>query len=254
MFRCSGWSILLLCGFVSSASAEKITVDQALRLSGSDLELQLLDPSFQQAVVSAAPTDWRETNGADVWRVLFEGMNVQVQVFPTLHRPGVGQPNCCVFFEVENTEFWLKIVGLLPTTGSESEAGTASGGEQPDVGGRPAGAGEPPTNPPSSSGAPSVSGQPVSGPPASRPLASGPPAGGPPTSGANPPPVGGGSAGPIGSADSGSVPPVHTDGPATSGEPAPGVVDIVDVPEPSLLLLLGLGVAAAARRVRQKSR
>ena len=235
MLRHSGWFALALCAFASSASAEKITVEQGFRSSGSELALHVLEPSFQEAVIAAAP-EWRETRGADVWRVSLEGVDLRVQVFPTLHRPGAGQPNCCVFFEFGDTEFWLKILGASPASGLGSLPGSPSEGLEPGDGSELNGVSTPPPNPPSWSKAPAAV---EPGPGESS-------VGGPPASGPNPPSTGGVAAGPVDSGHQESIPPSVEDGPGAVGGIA---TSLPEIPEPSLLLLMGLGVAAVAKRV-----
>ena len=236
MLRCSGWFALALCAFASSASAEKITVEQAFRSSGSELALHLLEPSFQEAVIAAAPTGWRETRGADVWRVSLEGVDLRVQVFPTLHRPGAGRPNCCVFFEFGDTEFWLKILGAHRASGSGSLPGSPSESLEAGNGSEPNGVSTPPPNPPSWSEAPA----------AVEPGSAGSSVGGPPASGPNSPSTGGVAAGPVDSGHQEGIPPSAEEGPVAEVGIA---TSLAEIPEPSLLLLVGLGVAAAAKRV-----
>jgi hypothetical protein len=106
MLRFSGCALVVLYALTVSASAEKISFRPS---GGFETTVNWSDPSVQQAVIAAAPTDWHDTPGADVWWVTLEGQRFQVQVFPTLERPGAGEPNCCLHFAVDDTEFWLRI-------------------------------------------------------------------------------------------------------------------------------------------------
>lgn len=109
MLRFTGCAIVVLYALTATASAEKISFQPS---GGLETALDWSDPSVQQAVIAAAPVDWHDTPGADVWWVTLEGQRIQVQVFPALERPGNGEPGCCVHFVVGDSEFWLKIKGL----------------------------------------------------------------------------------------------------------------------------------------------
>jgi hypothetical protein len=246
MFRFAGWSALLVCAFASSASAATINAERALRLPESELGL-VLEPSFQEAVTATAPVEWHDTRGADVWRMSLDGMTAHVQVFPTLYRPGAGQPHCCVSFEFGDTEFWLKIRGAFPPTGLGSHVGQSGKGSPPDDGRPPSDrpmSDRPMTSPAlPSSGAPSAGGPPVEGS-----AAGGPPAAAPAAIAPLPPSAGGGVPVSGDSKDPGTIPTsVEREKPAAGGGFVPA---IGEVPEPSLLVLVGLAACAAARRIR----
>ena len=111
MLRFTGCAIVVLYALTAIASAEKIS----FRPSGAlETALDWSDPLVQQAVMAAAPMDWYDTPGADVWWVTLQGQRIQVQVFPALERPGNGQPGCCVHFVVRDSEFWLKVKAVSP--------------------------------------------------------------------------------------------------------------------------------------------
>ena len=113
MFRYAVGSFLVICAFAGSAWAEKIGLPKNGALLTSGLSLDVSDPLVQAAVIAAAPADWRASSGADVWWASINGFDVHVQVFPTLSRPGNGNPQCCLSFVQGDTEFWLKVHGSL---------------------------------------------------------------------------------------------------------------------------------------------
>ena len=128
MLRFSGCALVVLYAFTATASAEKISFRPS---TGLETALDWSDPSVQQAVMTAAPMDWHDTPGADVWWVTLEGQRVQVQVFPRLDRPGNNEPGCCVHFVLGDSEFWLKIENLSSPqpapVGADQNTSRASG-------------------------------------------------------------------------------------------------------------------------------
>lgn len=125
MLRFPGCALIVLYALTATASAEKISFP----LSG-DFEAvpDWSDPLVRQAVITAAPSDWRDTPGADVWWVTLDGQRFQVQVFPALERPGAGEPGCCLHFAVDDTEFWLKVQAVAsqrPSAQGTAEEGSA---------------------------------------------------------------------------------------------------------------------------------
>src|SRR5688572_11539672 len=122
MLRCAVWLVVVLCAFAPSASAERITIKQ--QLLDTEIDLTALDPAVEAAILAAS--GWGETPGADVWWVSLEDMRLMVKVFSTLQRPGNGEPQCCLQFTVEDTEFWLKLHAGLRPGKSPLHGGTSS--------------------------------------------------------------------------------------------------------------------------------
>jgi hypothetical protein len=135
MLRFSGCALIVLYALTVTASAETISFQPT---GAFEVAVDLTDATLQPAVITAAPTDWHDTSGADVWWVTLDGQRFQVQVFPALERPGAGEPNCCLHFTVDDTEFWLKVLAvssLRPSAEGAAEESPAqsSGGNAPDL-------------------------------------------------------------------------------------------------------------------------
>ena len=210
MLRQAAISVLVVCTFTGPAAAESVgphgqhesrlpaTSDfatfDALLL---DSHLEVLGSSLQALLIDANPSDWRESRGADVWRLSFEDLTWQVQVFPTFHSRGAGEPQCCFNFTVGDTEFWVKPRGAgnrgAPNNDHTSEVSDELSQASDRIDGPAVGATDP-----ASAGAPSSS----------------------PASGAE-----------------------HRAGADNS---------TTQLPEPGSIFLMGLGVAAASRRIRDR--
>lgn len=227
MLRHCAWSLAVLVTFTPSASAEKITfqhTQQISELTDLSVDTLLADPLFQQSVIDAAPDGWRDTLGADIWWTPFEGASYKVLVLPSGSN---GKPGS--HFEVDGTQFWMKIQGIVPATSTGSAAvppGSRPDGQLPD-GSR--------SDEQTSQGAGNGN---TSG------------AGGDLPNGPNDPltwpPAGAGSFDPGGGLESTTgTPTASFDGDSV------GVV-VAQAPEPSLLVLLGLAGFSAARRFRTR--
>ena len=238
MLRYCAWPIIVLCVFATSVSAEKITSHRSIELtdelrSASLNASDLLDESFQNAVIDAAPSDWRDSMGTDVWWVPSEGANIQVMVFPTLHRPGNGQPGCCLHFETDGTEFWLKIRGTPVSVPDGNLTGESGPGQQPGGAGPSTGNETPLITPNGLGGEGGAAGGP-NGP-----------------AGEGGAPVGPGTGGPGNSQNATSDGPGAPEG--TGTDTAREVLGVIaQVPEPGILVLLGMAGLAASRRIRRR--
>jgi hypothetical protein len=249
MLRYSAVTLLAFCGFAGSASAATIGL-QIHQSRTFDQTLDVDDPSFQAAIIAAAPSDWRLTPGADVWWASLDGVNVHVTVFPALEHPGNGTPQCCLTFVQGDTQFWLKVrratAGTSPDNTSGGNGSLPSDGSGGDPGGLPAGGpGFPnwpempgasgPTNP-GDPGAPGSSGgaEPGAAPGTDPGTGTGNGSGAGPGSGPGSTP----------GSDSNPSAPDSTQGPTQ---------DIIDVSEPGLLALLGLGLFTVARTARKRA-
>ena len=228
MLRHCAWSLAVLVTFTPSASAEKITfqrhTQQVSELTDVSVDTLLADPLFQQSVVDAAPDGWRDTPGADIWWTPFEGANYKVLVLPSGSK---GKPGW--HFEVDGTQFWMKIQGIVPapsTGGAAVPPGSGPDGQLPG-GGR--------SDEQASQGA--ENGNPSGG-------------GGDLPNGSNNPL-------PLPPVDAGRIDPAAglegtTGTPEASLDGDSSPVVVAQAPEPGLLVLLGLAGFSAARRFRTR--
>lgn len=58
---------------------------------------------------AAADSSWRQSPGADLWWLVSDDLRALVKVFSTFQHPGNGEPNCCFRMTVEGTDFWVDI-------------------------------------------------------------------------------------------------------------------------------------------------
>lgn len=144
MLRHAAISVMVVYTFTCPAAAEPVGLhgrhaSQALASSDFsnldparvDSNFEVLDASLQTLLVGASPSDWHESAGADVWRLPVEDVAWQVKVFPAFQFRGAGDPQCCLRFTVGDTEFWVKPGGALHRDAPKNQdASDGTGGSQ----------------------------------------------------------------------------------------------------------------------------
>jgi hypothetical protein len=215
MLRHTAGSVFVACTFAGAAWAEGVGLRYADESFPFEVDAQ--DPAFQSSVIAAADSDWRETPGADVWRLSFDGLNLHVLVFPTLYHPVEGDPDCCVSFTVGDTEFWVMVRPAAQKNGGTTHSPDDSSGRGKTGSHAALPYNDAPAGNVSGLLADAVAGRSVSGP-----IAGGP-------------------------APSWNAPAAALD--QSTGHDG---VSVAAVPEPSLLPLLAIGLAGTAGRFRNR--